>query len=459
MKLSTWKLNFGLVRLFKEYQQEVSITIPEELYHQQGHKLQRSFRWKWEQWEQPNNNDFISGTNNNTSTIPSQQVGIQAFMSPFSGWFSSQTETCPNGRYSFKVNVHLLLMKPGIVDTVLVLTLTGTTDDKDKQMGQHYFMRIEAQSNPPEGVKCIEAGQIINARKRTVHSGGVQRVFHGGQGSVQLIELEQQELAMKCPNMNGSNIALLIQKEYYMKNFYRECTILGKLKHENIVSLYGACFDWPYICILEPFYSLGSLYDVLQDNEVHLPWPLRLRIALEIALGVDYLHRQEVYHRDLKSRNVVVVSLERNDATHVKLIDFGSAKDVSQDQTSPLTEGIIGSGYWMAPEVWQHKPFTKACDVYSYGIVLWELATRENNPFPQFDKKYLLLDAVLKGERPPLPSFSCNEKEEEQEDMIIRRFLGGLMQRCWAADPADRPSFADIIRDLQTFLSPSPIKE
>lgn len=123
----------------------------------------------------------------------------------------------------------------------------------------------------------------------------------------------------------------------------------------------------------------GSLYQVLH-SKMDLSFPLLLRFAHEAACGLSHLHQLNppVLHRDIKSPNFLV-----NADMRVLLSDFGLAKVKTETKTKTKTQGqgegttTTGSIRWMAPERFGFKPYTAACDVFSFGVLLWELTTRE----------------------------------------------------------------------------------
>ncbi|MBA0748622.1 hypothetical protein Gogos_002614 [Gossypium gossypioides] len=212
--------------------------------------------------------------------------------------------------------------------------------------------------------------------------------------------------------------------------------------------------------------SQGTLRMYLNKKEPYsLSTETILRLALDISRGMEYLHSQGVIHRDLKSNNLLL-----NDEMRVKVADFGT----SCLETQCLeTKGNMGTYRWMAPEMIKEKPYTRKVDVYSFGIVLWELMTallpfqgmtpvqaafavaekitcakslsflKDNDRL--FREKFSIcrlldnrLDSQCKNERPPLPE-SCQPA------------LAHLIKRCWAANPAKRPDFSDIVSTLEKY--------
>ncbi|XP_020489779.2 uncharacterized protein [Labrus bergylta] len=216
----------------------------------------------------------------------------------------------------------------------------------------------------------------------------------------------------------------------------KEAEILSVLSHKNIIQFYGAMLESPNYGIVTEYASGGSLYEYLSseqseemDMEQIMMW------AIQIAKGMHYLHAEapvKVIHRDLKSRNVVMTADKV-----LKICDFGASKFLSH--TTHMT--VVGTFPWMAPEVIQSLPVSETCDTYSYGVVLWEMLTREV-PFKGFEGLQVAWLVVEKQERLTIPT-SCPASFAE------------LMRRCWQADPKERPQFKQVLVTLETMANDS----
>ncbi|KAM4605296.1 uncharacterized protein ACJ7VT_017574 [Polymixia lowei] len=216
----------------------------------------------------------------------------------------------------------------------------------------------------------------------------------------------------------------------------KEAEILSVLSHKNIIQFYGAVLESPNYGIVTEYASAGSLYEYLSsaqseemDMEQIMTW------AIQIAKGMHYLHAEapvKVIHRDLKSRNVVMTADKV-----LKICDFGASKFLSH--TTHMT--VVGTFPWMAPEVIQSLPVSETCDTYSYGVVLWEMLTREV-PFKGFEGLQVAWLVVEKQERLTVPT-SCPASFAE------------LMRKCWQADPKERPLFKQVLVTLETMANDS----
>lgn len=157
-------------------------------------------------------------------------------------------------------------------------------------------------------------------------------------------------------------------------HFLQEAQVHANCQTPRVVRLLGIS-DAPgqYALILE-YMPEGSLHDVLHKKAVALAWPQRWQIALDIGTGVAYLHGKKIFHRDIKSLNVLLDTNFR-----AKLSDFGQAKLKTYTQSSTTGVGNKEKDMlrWQAPETFNRKyRYESSADVYSYGMVLWELASR-----------------------------------------------------------------------------------
>jgi serine/threonine protein kinase len=170
----------------------------------------------------------------------------------------------------------------------------------------------------------------------------------------------------------GQDVAIKILKperlnENLHREFMQEVSIMRKVRHKNVVQFIGACTKPPNLCIVTEYMSGGSVYDYLHKQKGVLKMPMLLRVAIDISKGMDYLHQNKIIHRDLKAANLL---MDENEV--VKVADFGVARVQSQ---SGIMTAETGTYRWMAPEVIEHKPYDYKADVFSFGVVLWELLT------------------------------------------------------------------------------------
>ncbi|XP_042464236.1 serine/threonine/tyrosine-protein kinase HT1-like [Zingiber officinale] len=220
------------------------------------------------------------------------------------------------------------------------------------------------------------------------------------------------------------------KKAVLEKQFNSEVAFLSRLYHPNIVQFIAACRKPPVYCIITEYMSQGTLRMYLHKKEPYsLSTETILRLALDISRGMQYLHSQGVIHRDLKSHNLLL-----NDEMRVKVADFGTSCLETQCKES---KGNMGTYRWMAPEMIKEKPYTKKVDVYSFGIVMWELTTALV-PYQSMTPVQAAYAASEKNLRPPL-STSCSP------------VLNNLIERCWSANPSKRPDFNYVVSLLEKY--------
>ncbi|XP_053326470.1 mitogen-activated protein kinase kinase kinase 20 isoform X1 [Spea bombifrons] len=233
------------------------------------------------------------------------------------------------------------------------------------------------------------------------------------------------------------------EKEVAVKKLLKiekEAEILSMLSHRNIIQFYGAVLEPPNYCIVTEYAAGGSLYDYINSNmSEEMDMEHIMAWSMDVAKGMHYLHMEapiRVIHRDLKSRNVVITA----DGI-LKICDFGASRFHSH--TTHMS--LVGTFPWMAPEVIQSLPVSETCDTYSYGVVLWEMLTREV-PFKGLEGLQVAWLVVEKNERLTIPS-SCP------------RSFAELMRQCWDADSKKRPSFKQIISNLESMSNDSKLPD
>ena len=209
-----------------------------------------------------------------------------------------------------------------------------------------------------------------------------------------------------------------------MDDLRREFDILKDLKHPNIVKTLGYV-DETYMMLIFEFMPGGSLLSYIKNNRHDYLHSMPLhKYALDIARGMEYLEQQKIVHRDLALRNILV-----KDNDEVKICDFGLAQFLGHNNHYKLKTDRALPLKWYAPETLTTWTFTHKSDVWSYGVVLWEIYSGGDSP--QYNGTYADLSETLRYERLTMPK-DCPTK------------MYNLMNRCWAYKPETRDSFTKL---------------
>ncbi|XP_017767959.1 PREDICTED: mitogen-activated protein kinase kinase kinase 12 isoform X3 [Nicrophorus vespilloides] len=202
---------------------------------------------------------------------------------------------------------------------------------------------------------------------------------------------------------------------------------LRKLNHPNIVKFKGVCTQSPCYCIVMEYCPYGPLYDLLKNQDQSVT-PARIVLwAKQIANGMQYLHSHKIIHRDLKSPNVLIGENEV-----IKISDFGTSRTWNEVSTKMTFAGTVA---WMAPEAITESTCSEKVDIWSFGVVLWELLTCEI-PYKDMEQNAIIFMVGCGKLRPPIPS-SCPAGYKL------------IMEMCWKLNPKQRPSFKLICNHLE----------
>ncbi|XP_028107185.1 serine/threonine-protein kinase EDR1-like isoform X1 [Camellia sinensis] len=229
---------------------------------------------------------------------------------------------------------------------------------------------------------------------------------------------------------NGTDVAIkvFLEQDLTVENiedFCNEISILSRLRHPNVILFLGACTKPSRLSMVTEYMEMGSLYHLIHVSGLkkRLSWRRRVKIICDICRGLMCIHRMKIAHRDLKSANCLV-----DKHWTVKICDFGLSRVLT---TRPMRDASsAGTPEWMAPELIHNEPFTEKCDIFSLGVIIWELCTL-NRPWegiPSVQVVYAVANDGLRLEIPEGP-------------------LGKLIADCWS-EPDERPSCEDILSRL-----------
>jgi serine/threonine protein kinase/ankyrin repeat protein len=249
-----------------------------------------------------------------------------------------------------------------------------------------------------------------------------QKLGEGGFGEVVQGTWRHMDVAIKRLHMKQMSAEAL-------SDFKIEAAILADLRSPHTVALLGITLTPEYTMVME-YMPRGALYDVLHSNEP-LPWPTRQQIALDMSLGLSFLHHERMLHRDLKSLNVLL-----DNHYHAKLAGFGLSKIKRESSTRSAKGHSLGTVAWKAPELFKRGcKYTPECDMYSFGMTLWELETRKL-PFADANDNGEISVWVLQGEQETIPTDTPEG-------------IRTVIQACWSKQSAQRPSADNVVELLK----------
>jgi len=242
----------------------------------------------------------------------------------------------------------------------------------------------------------------------------------------------------------GKDVAVKVLKSIttqgQLEEFKKEFQIMCAIRSPYMVAFYGACFE-PKLCMVMEFCSRDSLYHVMNNRKYSIGWDKFFKFALQMTRGIECLHNwtPQIVHRDFKSLNLLV-----NEGWDCKVSDFGLSRFNTADNLETLSK-IRGTFAYCAPEVASGSgvPYSTKSDVYSIGIVFWELLMRVitgeyHRPFSEFPHIKMDFQIMLnskEGLRPTLPT-------------TVPKSLQELYLACVDQEPVNRPSCGEIAEKL-----------
>uniref|UniRef100_A0A8R7JVU9 non-specific serine/threonine protein kinase n=1 Tax=Triticum urartu TaxID=4572 RepID=A0A8R7JVU9_TRIUA len=279
-----------------------------------------------------------------------------------------------------------------------------------------------------------ELEMITNGFERVLGQGGFGRVYDG------FLE-------------DGTQVAVKLwshSSKQGVKEFLTEAQILTRIHHKNLVTMIGYCKDGEYMALVYEYMSQGTLQEHIAGSERSLHWRQRLRIALESAQGLEYLHKgcnPPLIHRDVKATNILL-----NARLEAKIADFGLSKAFDHHNGNYIsTNTIVGTPGYVDPEYQATVQPTTKSDVYSFGVVLLELVTGK--------------PAILSEPEPMNIIHWVRQRlaRGNMEGVVDTRMHGGyninavwkvaeIALKCTAQESAQRPTIADVVVQLQECL-------
>ncbi|KAK3013773.1 hypothetical protein RJ639_010132 [Escallonia herrerae] len=273
-------------------------------------------------------------------------------------------------------------------------------------------------------------------------------IAHGTYGTVYRGAYDGQDVAVKVLDWGEDGISTAAGTAALRSSFRQEVAVWHKLDHPNVTKFIGASMGTSNLkipsntpsngqnslpsracCVVVEYLPGGTLKKYLIRNcRKKLSLRVVIQLALDFSRGLSYLHAQKIVHRDLKTENMLL-DINRT----LKIADFGVARVEAQNPKDMTGEtGTLG---YMAPEVLDGKPYNRKCDVYSFGICLWEIYCCDM-PYPDLSFAEVSSAVVRQNLRPEIPR-CCPSS------------LASIMRKCWDANPERRPEMDEVVRLLE----------
>ncbi|XP_010512057.1 PREDICTED: LEAF RUST 10 DISEASE-RESISTANCE LOCUS RECEPTOR-LIKE PROTEIN KINASE-like 1.5 [Camelina sativa] len=303
-----------------------------------------------------------------------------------------------------------------------------------------------------------------------------RKIGDGGFGSVYLGQLSDgQLLAVKFLHHHHGATAAATEhcKAFSMKSFCNEILILSSINHPNLVKLHGYCSDPRGLLLVHDYVTNGTLADHLHGRRSKMTWRVRLDIALQTALAMEYLHFAivpSVVHRDITSSNIFVekdMKIKVGDFGLSRLLVFSETTVNSASSSDYVSTGPQGTPGYLDPDYHRSFRLTEKSDVYSYGVVLMELITGMKAVDQRREKRDMaladlvvskiqmgLLDQVID----PLLALDGDDVAAVTDGFGVAA-VAELAFRCVVADKDDRPDAKEIVEELRRIRSHTRVTE
>lgn len=246
------------------------------------------------------------------------------------------------------------------------------------------------------------------------------KVGQGGFGEVFLGKWNGMKVAIKKLSVSQ------FKNRENIHRFINEIDVISSLRHPNVVLYIGASIDQYDYYLITEYLPKGSLFDYMRKDKRKFSEREQIHIAYEIAIALNYLHSRSIVHCDLKSSNILI-----DDNWKIKISDFGLSQFIRDNE---YNRGKIGTPHWMAPEILKGGNYEYSSDIYSFGMILWEIL---KNEIPYYGlNPYQIYNLVVQDKKiVDIPT----------EGHVV---LIDIIKKCLEFNPTDRPLLKDIVNTL-----------
>ncbi|XP_048763301.1 inactive tyrosine-protein kinase transmembrane receptor ROR1-like isoform X3 [Ostrea edulis] len=363
-----------------------------------------------------------------------------------------KNETCQVPRCTTgaePVNKLMYILVPGIIVPLALIILIAVVClcQKKNEKGANSKGTNSSQNSTVETVPLT--GKTTACRIREFPLSSIRFLQELGEGAFG--KVYKGEVMGLYADSTVSKVAIKTLKENAMpkvkNDFRREVDLMTELRHPNIVCLLGVSMKQEPMCMLFEFMPFGDLHEYLlthspnsdmssvddeSGKKIILEYPEMLFISIQVAAGMEYLASHHFVHRDLAARNILV-----GDNLSVKISDFGLSRDIYSSDYYRVQSKSLLPVRWMPLEAILYGKFTTESDVWSYGVVLWEIFSYGLQPYYGYTNQEVI-DVVRSRQILPNP-----------EDCPPRMY--GLMVECWHENPTRRPTFREIHARLRAW--------
>uniref|UniRef100_A0A671UQC2 Tyrosine-protein kinase n=1 Tax=Sparus aurata TaxID=8175 RepID=A0A671UQC2_SPAAU len=271
--------------------------------------------------------------------------------------------------------------------------------------------------------RCVPATAGFSSEKWEINPSELTFMKELGSGQFGLVKLgkwrAEQRVAIKA----------IREGAMYEEDFIEEAKVMMRLCHPKLVQLYGVCLQQRPLLIVAEFMENGCLLNFLRQRGGSLKEVWLLSMCQDVCEGMEYLEANSFIHRDLAARNCLV-----NEHNVVKVSDFGMTRYVLDNQYTS-SSGAKFPVKWSPPEVLHYSKYSSKSDVWSFGVVMWEIYSEGRTPFENLTNLDVVND-ITRGVRLYRPHHASQP-------------LYAIMYRCWHERPQGRPTFSELLEDIR----------